>query len=88
MGLLSRKSKEPKKYTSAWLESLSDEELKIEREKVRQDYSFYSREVGADWRTMLDRFDDEMTRRYKELHKYDPPRKPVHWTDANRWEKD
>lgn len=53
------------KYSDNWFKSVSDDELEIEREKVRQEYSSsgdnYSLAVGL--QKLLWRFDDVMSKR-------------------------
>ena len=56
MGLFRRG---PQKYDQEWIASLSDEQLKEEREKVRIEYC----KGNGDMQRVLYRFDDEIRRR-------------------------
>lgn len=62
--LLVRKDGAPIEYTKKWFESLSDEALDSEREKVRLEYGNNpSYERGGQLQQLLWRFDEEMSRR-------------------------
>ena len=78
-GVWSNLSKEMKKaemYTPKWFETVSDEVLDLEREKVRLEYCSSGRDFSKATRlqNLLWRFDKEMSKRAWENETPHPPR--------------
>ena len=74
MGLFQRK---PQKYDVDWIASLSDEELKSEREKVRLEFCA----GNGDLQKVLYRFDDEIRAR----NPRDPAKNPFPVRSEHGW---
>ena len=74
MGLFRR---EPQKYDLEWIAALSDEDWKIEREKVQDEY----RKGNGDMQKILYRFDEVMRKRYP----VDPSKNPFPARSEHGW---
>ena len=69
------------KYSNDWMESLSDEELESEREKVRQDWCSAEKDfsMAVKLESILNQFDKEMSKRArKDKKEYGYPKHGEH----------
>lgn len=70
-------NKKPRKYSEEWLTTISDDELRTERECVRQKKALSECEPWLD--RLLNRFDNEIIRRMNERYdKEHPDAKPIY----------
>ncbi len=73
--------RESPQYSDEWMKSLSDGELEIEREKIRQYFCSAEKDLSSaiEAENILDRFDREMSdRKWKEHTAYVYPKHSEH----------